>query len=309
MQTVDNRSLVLFLSGLAAAGTAVCIAVSCSDQPRPKCTTGRGQFSAIYAPKGAAAMGDCAIKGEVLGVQPYNPAKDDRSNVDLKRGSLALKGSLMTDAIGAHAVGDPDPKHSPNSVGDFTTAEPGGDNFCDVPQLSRAEQDLPYMPAVPPLPDAGPDAEGTPAVAAQHVVYNWSNVRVMVSAEANGTQLVGDLAISTDTTEGPPDGGATSTHCESSYRVRALFPAASCAEVLDEDNKVVHEAGFCLCLPYGDADNKRSTGSGISSSLFGPEAYGAQACEASTANRDAMEAQSKVTCDSTLHLCVLKADP
>ncbi len=131
---MNNRSLVLFLSGLSACAAAAFIAVSCSDQPRPKCTTGRGQFAATYKPVAVADAG-CSLTGEKIGVEAYNPALPDNSNADLNKGSIAIKGGKMAAAITAHG-GVAETTHDPNSIGNFSTSEPGGDNFCDVPTLS-----------------------------------------------------------------------------------------------------------------------------------------------------------------------------
>jgi len=215
----------------------------------------------------------------------------------------------MAAAIEAH--GAPDTMHNPNSVGDFTTPTPGGDDFCQVPTFpQQGEQQLPFIPAVPPIPpdpDAGPDAEGTPGVPAvpgQNIKYDWSNVRVLVRPTANGTQLAGDLTVTTDTTADPDAGAA---HCTATYRVQALFNPnqVACGKAVDGGEI----ADFCQCLPYSDPDNGRSLGSGLSPDLFGPQPPASAACELDPGNAAALEAASKVQCHPELHLCVLKNDP
>jgi hypothetical protein len=317
MQTVDNRSLVLFLSGLAAAGAAVCIAVSCSDQPRPKCASARGTFSATYKQNGGTAAGDCVVKGQIIGVQSYNPPNADRTNADLTKATIAIKGQGLQDAIDEHG-GDPEMNaaHNPLSQGPFATSEPGGDNFCNVGQLNPAEQELPFVPAVPPVPpppDAGPDAEGTPGVPAipgRHIKYEWSNVKVIVKPTALGTMMVGDLTYTADTTADPDAGPAA---CSATYRVHAVYPSIDCHKLDADGNPVDPPAkNFCACLPYADPDNGRATGSGMSPDFFGPPGplgSAPGACELSQANADALENAAKVACDPDTFLCVLKAEP
>jgi hypothetical protein len=314
---VDNRSLVLFLSGLAATGAAVVIAVSCSDQPRPKCTSGRGPFAATYVPTGATATGDCVVKGQRIGVEAYNPPNSDRTNADLSKGLIAVKGAGIQDAIDLHGgTPDTDTTHKAISIGNFATSEPGGDNFCDVPSLNAAEQTLPLVPGLPPMgdPDAGPEAGPdafTPAVEeipGQHIKYEWSNIRVLVKPTGLGTQLVGDLTYTADRTS-----DAGTQNCTQQYRVRALFPSVDCHKLDANGDPVMPETrDFCHCLPYADPDNGRTTGSGLGPDFFGPPApLGAApgACELSQTNADALEAQAKVACDPDTFLCVLKAEP
>jgi hypothetical protein len=277
---VDNRSLVLFLSGLAAAGAAVCIAVSCSDQPKVKCTTQRGTYTAAYALQGGAD-GGCVIPGEVLGVETYNPANADRTNADLTKALMAVKGTTMSDAIDNHPDPDPTATHLPYSLGPFTTPEPGGDNFCNVPTLNVAEQDLPGRPE---MPEAGPDGSTVPAIDPQTVKYEWSNVRLFVTASALGTQMVGDLTYTVDS-------------CTATYRVTALFPSIGCAF----DSSSVFDGGPTIADPrmcgatsdlthtvdvpgFGPAPNPLATGSGINPDFA-------------------------THCDPNLLLCVLDREP
>jgi hypothetical protein len=293
---VDNRSLVLFLSGLATAGAAVCIAVSCSDQPRAKCTTGRGNFTAVYTHTGGDTDGGCVIPGEVIAVQAYDLPNSDRSNADLNKPLMAIKGSTMANAIDNHPDPDPTSTHSPNSVGPFTTGTPGGDNFCDVPTLSVAEQDL---PGVPEMPEAGPDGSTVPAIDPQHVKYEWSKVRVYVTPAANGVQMIGELTYTVDA-------------CSTSYHVTALFPSIGCgfdtskdgpAGPLGIDNgPTIPDPG--MCLPSADeATCGAACGPGHKVNYMGvdlpnPLAFG------SGINPDLA-----VRCDPTLLLCVLSKEP
>jgi hypothetical protein len=303
-QTVDNRSLVLFLSGLAAAGASVCIAVSCSDQPKVKCVTARGPFTALYnvvsGPEGGCLPGQ--PPGEVVGVQSYNPPNSDRTNADLSKGSMAIKGASMSDAVHAHdpprGMGE-DTAHKPYSAGDFKTNVAGDDNFCDVVNLTVAEQNLPFIPGVPaqpPPPDAGPDATGTPAldpIPGQNIKYEWTSLRSYVTAAFVGTQLVGDLKYTITTTA---DDGGAGTPCESTYRVRALFPSYGCGfdtSAVIDGGPTIPDDGMCAAaadithtVTYNGMTipNPQAVGSGINPDLA-------------------------VKCDPVLMLCVLTKEP
>jgi len=245
--------LVLFFSGLAAAGAAAVIALSCSDQPRIKCTAGRGAFAAKYTAMSVADAG-CSIVAERLGVEAYNYPLPDKSNADLNRSSIAIKGDSIAIAIGNHN-GNEDTTHKSISQGDFGSAEPGGDNFCNVPSVTPAQQDLALIDAEPPPADAGPDAEGTKEIPATSIKYEWSNVRFYVTPAAPGTQMVGDLTYTKD-------------GCISTYHVTAVYPSVSC-QVTDENGDGVFDdlgnpvLNPDLCLPEADPAHGRPTGSGI----------------------------------------------
>jgi hypothetical protein len=129
---------------------------------------------------------------------------------------------------------------------------------------------------------------------------------VLVRSSANGTQLAGDLTLTTDTITDPDAGAA---HCQAQYRVRALFNPnqIACEKVVDDAGTTAPD--FCQCLPYADPDNGRATGSGLSPDLFAPQPGASGACEVSDTNAAALEAAAKVECHKDLHLCVLKAEP
>jgi hypothetical protein len=317
---VDNRSLVLFLSGLAAAGTAVCIAVSCSDQPRNKCQSQRGQFNAVYEYKGGDTDGGCAIAGEILGVESYNAPNSDRTNADLSKGSMAIKGNSLVAANDSHPDPDSNMDHKINSIGNFTAPEPDSNDFCNVPTMNDSQQVVPFIPRVPPMPilDAGPDGPDAtpeePPIDGLDIKYAWSNIKVKVTASFNGLAFAGDLTYQVNTTSEDPatDGGTISQPCTATYRVRALFNPNQipCDKVIDDAGTTGPD--FCQCLPYADPANGRATGSGFAPDLFGPQPGDPnQACEKGDTQAQALEAASKVTC-ATLgpaqHFCVLKAE-
>jgi hypothetical protein len=273
---VDNRDTKLFLAGLAAVGLAVVIAASCSDQPKTRCTTGRGRFAATFKSSAPLPDAGCALAGEDIGVETFNPPLGDGKGVDIERATVWMRGQSMTDAI--QVQGAPDPAHPLDAIGDFSTSTPGDDKFCHVGAIKPAEQVLPGT-------DAG--------IAPTSIKYEWSNVRFVVAPEALGTQMAGDLSYTRD-------------GCTVAYHVTALYPSVRC-----EVDGTARD--FCKCLPYGDPtpEYDRPIGSGISPDLFGFGAprFGDQACDVSEANAQAMEDASKVRCDHVTHLCVLKGEP
>ena len=269
---MDKRSLVIYLSGLAAAGAVVGLAASCSDQPRIKCTAGHGAFAAVYTPVGGG-MDPCGMPGEEIGVEAYNYPLADGTNLDPNRGSLGMQPLPIAEEIG-HRGPDPNTAHKPFALGDWATAEPTADNFCTVTNPNEIQQDLAAIPAVPPS-DAGP---GEPFHPSLSVNYKWSNVRFYNTPAAPGNQLVADLVYTRQ--EGPgEDGGAAPPPCTATYRVVGLWPVAHCdadppATGIDETK----------CSPFADPAKNRPTGSGISPDIA-------------------------TKCDPVLQLCVLAREP
>lgn len=271
---MDKRSLVLYLSGLAAAGAVVGLAASCSDQPRIKCTAGHGPFAAVYTPKGGG-MDPCGMPGEQIGVEAYNyPLTGENGvNIDPNRGSLGMEPLAIAGEIGDRGA-DMNAAHKPYSVGDWATAEPTPDEFCAVTNPNDIEQDLAAIPAVPPS-DAGAGSPFHPAIS---VKYHWTNVRFYNTPASPGTQLIADLSFSYQ--EGPgADGGAPPAPCTAEYKVVGLWPAIDCSA-----DPPAMGTDPTKCSPDPDLSKNRPMGSGI-----GPD----------LATR----------CDENLNLCVLARDP
>lgn len=259
-------SILGSLGCLAVAG-----AIGCS-QPAPKCTTGRGPFTVTYTAKGgAAACGD--VKGEVYGLQDYNAAKADGSP-DLEHASVAVQNDNLgyyADTAGSFGVEDTDKTHAWYALGAFATGEPEDDDFCRVPTLSVAEQNLPAVPAVEPDPTV-PDDPGFPGQDAIHLKYEWKNLAFYVTPAALGTQFAGEVTVTTD-------GQACN------YEAVGLYPAVSCGvpEKPDDPNSaMVPDERACNAAP--DPENGYATGSGINPDF-------------------------PVKCDPDLLLCVLVGRP
>ncbi|HMJ55635.1 MAG TPA: hypothetical protein VK540_26350 [Polyangiaceae bacterium] len=241
---MDNRTWIGFVSGLVAVSAAAGIAVSCMDQPPTKCQTGRGVFAAKYR---AVSEGDggCLLKGEPIGIQPYNPANADKTAPDIESSSVAIRSTQTGQALTNRAP-DLAEGHQPYALGKFAKADPGADDFCDVPSFEPSIQELEGKPEG----DAGPDgAPGTPAVPAVSLKYEWKNVRFYVTAAQAGVQMIGDLTY-------------TKNGCQAEYKVTALYPSTSCASDNDSGPKVPDQE---KCLPP-DLDKGRR-GSAINSDV------------------------------------------
>ena len=88
---MDHRNVTVFLASLSALGVALGIAVSCSDQPKVKCTASRGRFAAAFSSMSALPDAGCNMTGEVLGVELYNRATADGKNVDTDTSSVYIR--------------------------------------------------------------------------------------------------------------------------------------------------------------------------------------------------------------------------
>jgi hypothetical protein len=260
---VNKRSLVLYLTGLAAAGAVVGLAASCSDQPRIKCTAQHGPFSVTYA----KTSGDenCGPKGGQIGVEQYNYPLPDGTNLDPNHGKVALQPLDIDNELAKERPADPleDRKtltHVPYAMGDYGSPEPGGDNFCDVPTLNKIEQNL--GPA-PELHDPDSGAVTQPAEPPLVLKYEWSRVRFYNTPASPGTQLVADLSYS-KTIQGV-DGGAAMP-CTANYHVVGLWPSVPCT-LTHPDLPAGKDDPNYDCSPDADPENGKALGSGISSDL------------------------------------------
>lgn len=254
-------------------------------QPRIDCTTGHGGFTAVYKlkPGSKTGAGDCdTLKGEVIGVEKYNPAQTDNPDrQDLTKAILAIRtntlGVLDQEASSANVV---DPMQELDSIGNFASTTPNDNDVCTVPNLSVARQTLPKFTYVPPQNKPTDPPNPPVAVDESDITYTWSNIRVYVTTALPGTQLVGDLTY-------------TKNGCTASYSVLGLWPAVSCVvkdsdgnPILDTEGKLKYDES--LCNPDADPDAGRATGSGINPDIF---------------------AEKRVKCDTGLGQCVLTAPP
>lgn len=266
----------LALTVLLAVGSSAC------DQPKINCTTGHGGFAMKYTLKAGSMTGTgmCdARKGEIVGLEKYNPQKlDDLTHQDLNKAILAIRTSKLGQlaADGANAV-DPkglsapvvDSDHDVNSVGDFAAAYPDDNGVCVVPTLSPAEQSVPAFNTPPPASKPMDPQVMHPAT---DIKYEWKNVRVYATPDLPGTQMVGEVTY-------------TENGCSATYSVLGLYPAVSC-EAKDAMGNGTGMPDPTLCDPVANPDAGRATGSGINPDL-----------------------KARVGCDPDLLLCILTAPP
>jgi hypothetical protein len=198
---------------LIAPCAVTVISTSCSGEPHSKCAAARGNFSATYtllSGTGACSM----LAGDVLGVQSYNPQKSASDPTpNYNQASVAIQPSAVTGLLGGGGM-DPNAGDLPYGIGNFSTSEPAADGFCVAPTLSVAHLRL---PAVDAMPNACPPTDAVPAVDVQ---YAFTNVRVLSTAAALGTELAADLTYTTT----DPTGAA----CTAKYHVRGVYPSVSC---------------------------------------------------------------------------------
>ena len=225
-----KRALLGPILGLLAA------LPSCG-QPRIDCTTGHGGFAARYTLKPGSKQGEgtCdTLKGEIIGLEKYNPAGDDPEKQDLTHADLAIQSSGLGNlANAAEAAGVMVDRSKVLSIGAFTSTVPDESDVCTVPALAPAQLDVPAIDMSP----------------ATSLRYEWSNVRVHVTPAYPGTQMVATVKITQD-------------GCSAIYDVLGLWPAIGC-EKLDAEGNGTGEPDPVRCDPNADPDAGRPTGSGI----------------------------------------------
>jgi hypothetical protein len=218
-----------FTSSAAALGLGLALSLSSGgcQQPQSYCTTGHGDFAATFKLTSGDAQSACGqFKGDVLGLQTYFAKGGLNGTPKFSEASMAIRPAYLGNLIDVAAsydppVADPDEKHTPNAVGDFSTSLPDDDEFCAAPKFSVAEISLPELPLIPAVEDdpetldVDETADEIPPVPATTVRYEWSNARVLVSANYQGTQFSADLKFTQD-------------DCTAEYEVVGLYPVASC---------------------------------------------------------------------------------
>ncbi|NTX03273.1 hypothetical protein HUA74_09810 [Myxococcus sp. CA051A] len=201
------------------------------EDPEPQCVVARavsdgsiGSFATVYTLlPGQNPDQQCAqLKPEPLGLQKYySQDPNARDTVAVRSERL---GELVADFEEDRP--DPDPSHTPFSVGPFSSEGPGADNFCDVPQLSPTRLDVPATATLP----------------AQSFRYEWSNLRIYNTPGIPGTQFKADLTY-------------TENGCTATYQAKGIWPVVGCATKGAPDET--------KCDPYADYSVGRLRGSGI----------------------------------------------
>lgn len=216
------------------------LAVGGCQQPDLNCTVYHGYYAAKYELEDGDPASVCGgFAGDVLGLNAYYA--DAGGRPDLDKGSIAVRPQYVNDLI-FHAlevgVVDLSMDENTQSVGDFTAGKPASDDFCEVPTLADATISIPEVPEVPDDPETPDDDESVPLQPATTISYNWSNVRVLVNADAQGTQFSADLDFEQD-------------GCAASYHVTALYPVVGCEsdDDCDDDANGINPGFSTECSP------------------------------------------------------------
>lgn len=228
--------------------TAVLLTQAGCKQPDLDCTSAHGTFAAKFKLEKGDKDSPCgSLTTDILGMQTYfaeggvnGTPKFSDSTVAIRAqylyayaydrllGSTASEEDSMWDWVKQlnELVGDPD------STGAFKV---GVENeFCSVPKMKKVTLNLPDIEEIPPTDDdpSTPDVDesdpGLPGQAAAQLTYEWDNVKFLVTADAQGTQMSADLKFTQD-------------GCVAEYHVTAVYPVYGCekaADCHDEDSAI-----------------------------------------------------------------------
>jgi hypothetical protein len=189
------------------------------------------------------------LKGDIVGFETYHPVVTtaDGADPDFTKTTVALQadslGVLRLDKEAKDAADASDGKAY--AIGSFVNAEPDADNFCPVKDIQPAELSFPEVAEAK-------DDMGEVVQAAEDPVdvkYEWSNLKLYVTAAAPGTQFSGDLKY-------------TQNGCTVEYHAVGLWPAVDCG-VYDDDTGDLVDLNPDACLAEADPAKGRATGSGI----------------------------------------------
>jgi hypothetical protein len=208
---------------MAASAFAGALVLACNNvpQPKPGCTIGQGEFAAKYTPKaGETPTGACAnVKGEIINLRDYT---DQGTNY------IAVRTTSFAPVAGRT---DPNADDKPYAFGEFPK-ESNAESFCVVPHMDPARLRL--------------DPAG--ASAAVDKTYEWTDVEILVTPRAAGTQLKASLKY-TDAVSG----------CTANYDVVAMRPAIRCGTNGQPDNT--------KCATKADPANNVKLGCGTAGCL------------------------------------------
>lgn len=228
----------LVTSALSLGLFAGLLSVGGCQQPIPNCASAHGYFAAEYTLESGDPGSACgALLGDVLGVNTYWEDKDNRPN--LQAASVAIRTTYLDNLVfrlADYGVADESRNPDVQSLGAFARPKPDGDDFCEVPDTSRTELSLPEAPAIEDDPETPDDDESLPAQPATTVAFEWSNVRILVTPDAQGTQMTADMHFEQD-------------GCEADYSVVGVYPAVYCAtdEECDDDSNGINPGFATRC--------------------------------------------------------------
>lgn len=248
----NTKTRILMTAPALSGALVLALALACNNvpQPKPGCTIGQGDFAAKYTPKaGETPVGACAaLKGEKINLRDYTQGD---VSAHTNTNYIAIRTNNLGKADPAKRT-DPNPEDTVYSFGEYPKHS-NEESFCVAPTFTPARLRL--------------DAVGTtPAV---DKTYEWSNVQILVTARAAGTQIKADLKY-TDAVAG----------CSVNFDVVAMWPAIACGTNGQPDNR--------KCATKADPAQ------GITVGCAGP---------------NCLSPDIKTHCDPDLLLCVLDGTP
>ena len=211
--------------------TAALLQTAC-QQPDVNCTSAHGTFAARYERKSGPADQPCGqIIGDILGMSTYYAPGGVNDTPKFAEPSVAIRAMYLYEYVYNQVyapetvfdtrkidmeVGDPD------AFGDFAAGVPDDEGFCAAPKMSKVTLDLPEVLEVeevvddPLTEDVDESVAPVAPQAAATLSYAWSNVKFLVTADAQGTQFSADLEFTQDA-------------CKATYHVVGVYPAIGCA--------------------------------------------------------------------------------
>lgn len=218
-----TRATILTMTFALTAASTVAFTTSCA-QPIMNCTGAHGYFAAEYTLTAGDPASTCGqLPGDVLGMQTYFQPGGANGTPDYEIAKLAIRpeslGILIDDAEARGVIDGDAVFHDANAIGSFTAGYPNDETFCMVDEFADASVSLPTIDEVPDDP-ATPEDESLPGQPGTDVTYRWSDARLVVSADAQGTQFEADLEYTRD-------------GCTAEYHVVGVYPAVEC--VSDDD--------------------------------------------------------------------------
>jgi hypothetical protein len=204
-------------------------------QPKPGCPIASGPFAAKYTK--VSGTGGCSeLPGEMIGFEQYTVPGAKETKIAVRPYGLGAR--FIDDTNGEQPqVPTGDEKGvNLNAIGKFPQV-PGADDFCVASDLSVAKADFEKADETL-LADGGVDL---PEIPATSIAYEFTDLKVLVTPEAPGTQFTANVKYTQD-------------GCTATYSAIGMWPAHGCGS--DDD-----------CDPLPNLDAGRVTGSGINPSF------------------------------------------
>src|SRR5690606_18646955 len=172
-------------------------------QPDVNCTSAHGLFAAEYTLVDGDPESPCGqLAGDILGMSTYFQEGGRNGTPDYQNAKLAIRarslGELVAYAEQRGAVTGDEAFYAANAIGSFTAGFPDDDNFCMAEDFGEARVSLPEIQPIADDPTTSDINEAKPEQPPTEIRHRWSNARLLVSADAQGTQFEADLEVQQD---------------------------------------------------------------------------------------------------------------